>query len=538
MEAAIYCRVSTEDQEREGTSLESQREACLKKAHEIGFRVDEKDIYAEAFSGLTLERPRLTQLRGAVRSGDVQAVIAYCLDRLSRDPVHFIILQEELEKAKVALILTAEDLDSSDMGKLIAHIKGYAAKLEATKIRERTTRGRRMRALSGKLPASSHARLYGYTYIPGKGVGEGIRYVNDEQAAVVRKMYQWCLEGLSTHAITYRLRDSGIPTPSGSGYWIRSTVQKILKNPAYCGKTFAFTCTYREPKRRLKPDSKRKCTGIVRKPKEEWIEIPNATPPIVSEDTYDAVQARLEHNRKMAKRNSKHEYLLHGHIYCAKCGRAYWAAPGIKTRNGKRYEYPFYHCSGKSKSVTPDRCENRRYSAKSIEGLIWGEVEKLLTQPELVFAELERRNEEDKTATWTTELERVRTLLANRQKQKDRVHRAFYVTGDEDLFRRSIGALARETEGLEKERLRLEECIASANKGQMDTDNLKVACLLVKNNLKTLSFEERRFALSVLQLRVIVDGNALIVQGAIPLSVGHLVTTERRSRHPAPRQGS
>ncbi len=527
MKAAIYCRVSTEDQEREGTSLESQREACLRKAKELNFDVDDSFICIESYSGLTLDRPKLTELREAVRNGDVQAVIAYCLDRLSRDPVHFIILQEELEKAKVALILATEELDSSDMGKLIAHIKGYAAKLEATKIKERTTRGRKMRALSGKLPASSHARLYGYIYIPGKGVGEGIRYINEEQAAVVRKIYQWCMEGLSTHAITYRLRDSGVPTPSGRGYWLRSTVQKILKNPAYYGKTYAFTCTYGEPKYRLRSHTKRKYTGIVRKPKEEWVEIPNATPAIISEDIYNTVQTRLEHNRKMAKRSSKHEYLLHGHIYCAKCGRSYWAAPGIKTRNGNRYEYPFYHCSGKSKSVTPIRCDNRRHNARRIEDLIWGEVEKILTQPELVFAEFERRKKEDKTGTWKTELERVKTLLANRQKQKDRIHKAFYVTGDEDLFRRNIAALAKEIEGLEQERLRLEQCLASADKGQINTDKLKVACELVKSNLKTLSFQEKRFALSVLQLRVIVDGDTLTIQGAIPLPVGQVVTTER-----------
>ena len=526
MKAAIYCRVSTEDQEREGTSLESQREACLRKAKELNFDVDNNFIYIESYSGLTLDRPKLTELREAVRDGDVQAVVAYCIDRLSRDPVHFIILQEELEKTKVALVLATEDLDSSDMGKLIAHIKGYAAKLEAIKIKERTTRGRKMRALSGKLPANSHARLYGYTYMPGKGIGEGIRYVNEEQAAVVRNIYQWCLEGLSTHAITYRLRELGIPTPSGHGYWLRSTVVKILKNPAYFGKTYAFTCTYSEPKYRLKSDTKRKYTGIVRKPKEEWVEIPNATPAIISEDIYNAVQTRLEHNQKMAKRNSKHEYLLHGHIYCAKCGRAYWAAPGIKTRNGNRYEYPFYHCSGKSKSVTPIRCDNRRYNARRIEDLIWGEVEKILTQPELVFAELERRKKEDKTGTWKTELERIETLLTNRQKQKDRIHKAFYVTGDEDLFRRNIAALAKEIEGLEQERLRLEECLASVNEGQIDTDKLKVACELVKGNLKTLSFQEKRFALSVLQLRVIVDGDTLTIQGAIPLPVGQVATTE------------
>ena len=108
--AAIYCRVSTEDQEREGTSLDSQLEACLRKADELGYEVPEEFIILETYSGLTLGRPELPRLRQWVRDKEVDAVIGYTLDRLSRDPVHFIILQEELEKTGVTLILVTETI--------------------------------------------------------------------------------------------------------------------------------------------------------------------------------------------------------------------------------------------------------------------------------------------------------------------------------------------------------------------------------------------------------------------------------------------
>ncbi len=134
MRAAIYCRVSTEDQEREGTSLQSQREACQNKARELGYEVPEEFIILETYSGLTLDRPKLPQLRQWVRDKEVDAVIGYTLDRLSRDPVHFIIVQEEMEKACVKLTLVTETVDSSDLGRLITYIRGYAAKLEAEKI--------------------------------------------------------------------------------------------------------------------------------------------------------------------------------------------------------------------------------------------------------------------------------------------------------------------------------------------------------------------------------------------------------------------
>ena len=137
MKAAIYCRVSTEDQAVDGTSLGSQKEACLKKAQELGYDPSEDYTILETYSGLSLDRPKLSQLRQWIRDKAVDVVIAYTLDRLSRDPVHFIILQEELERADVSLIMVTEDIDSSDLGRLITYIKGFAAKLEAEKIKER-----------------------------------------------------------------------------------------------------------------------------------------------------------------------------------------------------------------------------------------------------------------------------------------------------------------------------------------------------------------------------------------------------------------
>ena len=137
MKAAVYCRVSGTTQEQEGTSLQSQLEACKKLAIDKGYEVPEEFIISETYSGLTLDRPKLTEMRQWVRSNRIGVVIVYTLDRFSRDPVHFILLQDELEKANVGLELVMDSLDSSDMGKLITHIKGYAAKLEAEKIKEK-----------------------------------------------------------------------------------------------------------------------------------------------------------------------------------------------------------------------------------------------------------------------------------------------------------------------------------------------------------------------------------------------------------------
>ncbi len=118
MKAAIYCRVSTEEQEDKVPSLKSQLEGCLKKGKELGFDTPKEFIVSETASEETLDRPGLNKLRQWVKNKDVGAVIAYTLDRLCTGPLHFGILQEEMvEDAGVKLILVAENLDDTALGK-------------------------------------------------------------------------------------------------------------------------------------------------------------------------------------------------------------------------------------------------------------------------------------------------------------------------------------------------------------------------------------------------------------------------------------
>lgn len=121
MKAAIYCRVSTEGQEQDGTSLQTQLESCRKycetRRYEVGHEI------SEAWSGLCLERPKLTELRELVRLEKLDVVVVYSLDRLSRDPVHGVILMQELEKHGITLEAATETVDNSEVGKLVFYIR-------------------------------------------------------------------------------------------------------------------------------------------------------------------------------------------------------------------------------------------------------------------------------------------------------------------------------------------------------------------------------------------------------------------------------
>ena len=231
MRAAIYCRVSTDNQEAEGTSLQTQLEACREycqnKVYEVAYR------FSEAYSGLTLDRPKLNELRELVRADDIDVIIVYCLDRLSRDPVHSVIIIEELEKHGITLEAVSEAVDSSEVGKLISYIRGFASKLEAEKIRERTIRGKRAKAVMGQMSSGGFSRLYGYDYIKVDHKDGGRRIINGNEARWVRKIYNWLVnDGMSTTAITYRPIMMNVPTKNGKR-WCKQAVRLILKNPAY-----------------------------------------------------------------------------------------------------------------------------------------------------------------------------------------------------------------------------------------------------------------------------------------------------------------
>ena len=111
MQAVIYCRVSTSGQAENGTSLESQRDPCLELASAQGYKVSPENILLEDFTGADLERPKLDRARELVRSGEVQALICYAVDRLARDPIHVGIIAEECAKREAELLFVLEPRD-------------------------------------------------------------------------------------------------------------------------------------------------------------------------------------------------------------------------------------------------------------------------------------------------------------------------------------------------------------------------------------------------------------------------------------------
>src|SRR5258707_9015810 len=162
---AIYVRVSTKPQAGAGltpdsgnasngdggTSLETQEAACQAYCEAQGITVAAPRVYREVHSGAELwERPALTALRAAMRAGDVEVIVAYAVDRLSRNQHHLGLLVSEAERHGVALAFVTEQWDETPQGKFMRSALGFMAELEREKIKERTMRGKRARVASGR----------------------------------------------------------------------------------------------------------------------------------------------------------------------------------------------------------------------------------------------------------------------------------------------------------------------------------------------------------------------------------------------------
>ncbi len=509
--AAIYCRVSTDNQESEGTSLQTQLEACLKYCEDKGYDVAYRFI--ETYSGLTLERPKLNELRELVRTEQIDVVVVYCLDRLSRDPVHGVIIIEELEKHHVLLEAVSETVDSSEVGKLISYIRGFASKLEAEKIKERTVRGRRARAREGRFPSGSGTTCYGYDYIRVSQENGGRRVINETEARWVRQMYEWLVnDGLSTDAITYRLRALNAPTKSGK-IWNRRSVQQILKNPAYTGKTYVFTTAGGKQFAR---------------PQADWIEIEGVTPAIITPELYGAAKKQLQANRDKSARHVKREYLLRGYLRCRHCGRAYVGNCATTLLKGKCDVRRYYRCVGKLKMYAPvERCQNQGWSANKLEGMVWAKLEEYLSRPELIVSELEKqRQDANQLGVFESQLQDVERQLKAVDREQAQLLQWALKGFPENQVEAENRRLNKARETLKAQITEIEAQIKASQDAVISIPKLEQFIGRMQSRISALDFEGKRQVLDMLGIKVWLDGQAVEVTGVLPTEDVAIVHTQ------------
>jgi len=390
--AAIYARVSSQ-QQREENTIASQTAALIEFATSHDLEVPKEWVFEdEGYSGATLERPGLERVRDLAAEGEIQVVLAYAPDRLSRKYAYQILLIEEFARQGVETLFVKAPQGASPEDQLLVQFQGMIAEYERAQILERSRRGKRHRARCGEVSVLSGAP-YGYRYIRKSDQAPASYVVIDAEARVVQRVYEmYTVEGLSMGEIARRLNAEGIPTAKQSARWERSVVWAMLRNPAYRGAA-CFGKTRVAGRIRVTRALRRR-GGIVsghsighERAREEWIEIP--VPALVSEESFARAQELLHENKIRARRRTITPSVVQGLVSCQKCGYAFSRTSTYTSARKLHY----YKCIGSDswRKLGGPVCDNRMVRQDLLDQIVWTEVIRLLEDPTLIQQELDRR---------------------------------------------------------------------------------------------------------------------------------------------------
>jgi len=375
--AALYVRVSTMEQANEGYSVGVQKEKLHKYAEAQSYNI--ADIYSdEGFSGKDLMRPEMERLINDVKSGKIDTVLIYKLDRLSRHVKDVLELVELFDKFNVTLYSLNENLDlSSPFGRAALKMSATFSELERETIVERMEMGKNARARSGKYSCPGKSP-FGY-----KLNKEADRLeIVPEEAEAVRDMYAKYIEGYSFRKL-YSYCKAKYPTIR---FFTNSMCCKpVIERPMYAGYYYH--------------------NG-------ELIKAINFDP-IISYETYLQAQEAIKRNTTKREHDNS-PYLLTGLIVCGKCGRAFSGKRRTHKVNGKiKYTYTSYGCMARLKYNSSEHgtkpCDNEIYPTEELEQIIDNAVSNLtfteFTSPQATTGLI------DKLLTENSELKKQKAAL-------------------------------------------------------------------------------------------------------------------------------
>ena len=515
MRAAVYARVSTTRQAQAQT-IEQQLDRLRAAVAERGWELDEQHVYRDdGYSGARLGRPGLDRLRDHAALADLDVVLVTAPDRLARNYVHQVLLIEELAGRGCRVEFLDRPMSSDPHDQLLLQIRGAVAEYERTLITERMRRGRQAKLRAGTLlPWTTPP--FGYRLDPERPRDAAAVRVEPGEAVLVAQLFDWYLEpGATVYRLARRLTELGVATRRGQPRWNAASVRWMLRNPAYAGRALTNR-TRVAPARQRKSAMLPAGPGISHAPRppEDWIEVP--VPPIVPEDTFAEVQAKLDANQQSAARNTRHEYLLRALVSCGTCRLSCGAR---QSAAGYRY----YLCHGRTdalRAAQGQRCHSRYIPAGQLDELVWADLCALLTDPAQVTHALRRA----RGGAWLPQelqarQQTTRQVLGQLDRQQQRLLDAYLAEvialpelerKRQELDRRRDTLLAqqRQLEATAQQRLEL----AAVGNG------IEAFCQTIRAGLATATFPQRRQLAELLIDRVIVTGDQVEIRYVLPTS--------------------
>lgn len=282
MRAAIYPRVSTDEQFKEGYSIDSQKENCLNFVKSQGWELF--DIYVEeGFSAKNLNRPAIQRLIQDAKNRKFDVVVFYKLDRLVRSVSDLDNLLKLFDDNNIGIRSVTEPFDTTTaIGRFLITLVAAIAQWERETISERVVINMIKKATLGE--RNGGKAPFGYDLIDGK------LEINEDEARYIRDIFRLYTSGKGIRSIVLYLNQFGINKD------IR-TIGRIIENPVYAGK--------------LRWANNSKMDVII---SDEMTH-----PPIIDEDTFERAQ-QLRMQRTMEGKKATSPYHFSGVLRCARCG--------------------------------------------------------------------------------------------------------------------------------------------------------------------------------------------------------------------------
>lgn len=341
---AIYTRVSTTDQAREGHSLEEQEKRLKARCVSNDYVVYK--VYTDAgISGKSAEnRPAYQQMLKDMKKGKFNLIMAFKMDRISRSIIDFEEFFNELKKYNCGIEFLCENIDTTGAaGMMFARILGIFAQFERELIQERTLVGVESAVNKGHIGGKPPL---GYKHkLDDSGKHKLKEWeIDKDEAEIVKEIFELCASGKTYFQISKILKEkypnaiSSIKRNKETGEekiiyrkWNDSSISTILNNKSYMG-VYEY----------------RKCLKD-----KETIEIAGVVPAIISEELYNDCQEMIARNGRNYYRSKN--YLFVQRLVCPHCGRI-MACNGCKNKMKKDYLY--YKCKDCGIYVREELIEN------------------------------------------------------------------------------------------------------------------------------------------------------------------------------------
>ena len=319
--AFLYLRLSRDDKlEGESYSISNQKKLLTKTAKEMGY-TNLVVFIDDGVSGVTMNRPGFNKMMAELDKGCASAVFVKDMSRLGRNYIEVGRLMEEyFPEHNIRLVAVSDGIDTDEGENELAPIRNLFNEWYARDISKKRRISNKIKGYSGE-PLGQP--LYGYMKDPDNPK----RWVIDEEsAAVVRRVYVMALEGYGPEQIAAKLEEEGILTPSaywlskgvkrpGKGKeqppakWNNSTIIKILSSQEYCGDVLNFKTYSKSYKLKRRIDNDR----------ENWVVFKDVHPAIIERSIWEQVQEKRKKNRKRKTKDGD-PCIFSGLLVCADCG--------------------------------------------------------------------------------------------------------------------------------------------------------------------------------------------------------------------------